>query len=126
VPSALRADGNGDSLISIDEYLSYAGRRFMRLDANHDGIVDKAEIDADADRIARRIRLGMERSFQQGDRDGNGALTRAEADAVAAARFASLDDDKDGKLKPSDFRRRRPVGVSAGGVTASAGIAPSP
>ena len=41
-------------------------------------------------------------------------------------RFASLDDDKDGKLKPADFRRRRPVGVSAGGVTASAEIAPRP
>ncbi|VWX53351.1 EF-hand domain-containing protein [Novosphingobium sp. 9U] len=37
-----------------------------------------------------------------GDTDGNGVLTRAEAQAQAATRFAKLDQNKDGKLDQAD------------------------
>lgn len=41
------------------------------------------------------------------DADGNGTLTRAEAQAHAAEKFASLDANKDGKLDASDRAARR-------------------
>ena len=103
----MRADRNHDSLISADEYLADAGRRFGRLDENGDGTVEKAEVDRAAERIAKRIRAGMERALSRNDADGDGKVTRAESDAAASKRFASLDEDADGSLRPADFRRRR-------------------
>lgn len=42
-----------------------------------------------------------------GDADGNGVLTRAEAQTQAAARFAKLDQNKDGKLDKADRQLAR-------------------
>ena len=41
------------------------------------------------------------------DRDGNGILTRAEAEARSAQMFARMDANKDGKLDPADREARR-------------------
>lgn len=43
----------------------------------------------------------------RGDADGNGTLTRAEAQAHAAERFAKMDANKDGKIDASDRAARR-------------------
>ncbi|MBB4857320.1 hypothetical protein HNO88_000627 [Novosphingobium chloroacetimidivorans] len=42
-----------------------------------------------------------------GDADGNGVLTRAEAQTQAATRFAKLDQNKDGKLDKADRQLAR-------------------
>lgn len=42
-----------------------------------------------------------------GDADGNGVLTRAEAQTQAAARFGRLDQNKDGKLDQADRQLAR-------------------
>jgi hypothetical protein len=42
----------------------------------------------------------------KGDADGNGVLTRAEAQAAATARFAKMDVNKDGKLDAADRAAR--------------------
>ena len=46
-------------------------------------------------------------SGSRGDADGNGTLTRAEAQAHAAERFARMDVNKDGKIDASDRAARR-------------------
>jgi Ca2+-binding EF-hand superfamily protein len=43
----------------------------------------------------------------RGDADGNGTLTRAEAQTHAAERFAKMDANKDGKIDASDRAARR-------------------
>jgi hypothetical protein len=43
----------------------------------------------------------------KGDADGNGVLTRAEAQASATQRFAGMDANKDGKLDAADRAVRR-------------------
>src|SRR5690242_16483400 len=68
-PSISRADRDSDGYVSREEYLADAARRFSRLDANGDGMVDKAEIDAAAERIARRIKSAMERAQERADTD---------------------------------------------------------
>ncbi|WP_404338822.1 EF-hand domain-containing protein [Sphingomonas sp. MMS12-HWE2-04] len=48
-----RMDTNGDGVITLDEQRAQASQRFDRLDANHDGKLDKAEIDAARARMGR-------------------------------------------------------------------------
>ncbi|WP_447753458.1 hypothetical protein [Sphingopyxis fribergensis] len=43
----------------------------------------------------------------KGDADGNGVLTRAEAQAAATAHFAKMDVNKDGKLDAADRAAKR-------------------
>jgi hypothetical protein len=43
----------------------------------------------------------------KGDADGNGVLTRAEAQAAATAQFAKMDANKDGKLDAADRSAQR-------------------
>jgi EF hand domain-containing protein len=101
---ALRGDRDGDRLLSVEEFVADAARRFDRLDKNGDGVVERSEVQAAADDIARRIRARMEKSFERADQDDDGRLTKAEAESAATKRFARLDRDADGKLKAEDLR----------------------
>lgn len=52
----MRADANGDGIVTRAEALAEAGARFDRMDANHDGKIDQAELAAMAE--MRRGRRG--------------------------------------------------------------------
>ena len=49
-PRGNRGDSDGDGLISKAEYDAQAGRQFDRLDADHDGFLSQAEMQAMRDR----------------------------------------------------------------------------
>ena len=40
----MRADANGDGVVTRQEWLAEQGRRFDRMDLNHDGKVDQTEM----------------------------------------------------------------------------------
>ncbi len=40
----MRADANGDGIVTRAEALAEAGARFDRMDANHDGKIDQSEL----------------------------------------------------------------------------------
>ena len=40
----MRADANGDGIVTRAEALAEAGTRFDRMDANHDGKIDQSEL----------------------------------------------------------------------------------
>lgn len=42
----MRADTNGDGVVTRAEVLAQAGARFDKLDANHDGKLDQSELSA--------------------------------------------------------------------------------
>jgi hypothetical protein len=50
----MRADADGDGIVTRAEALAEAGARFDRIDANHDGRIDQTELTAIADRRGRR------------------------------------------------------------------------
>jgi hypothetical protein len=81
----MRADADGDGRISQSEFV---GRRIERLttaDADRDGSVTAAEMQAVAqDRMARRANA----RFDQLDADKNGSISRAEFDDRLAANAA--------------------------------------
>ena len=54
----MRADANGDGIVTRQEVLDQAGERFDRIDANHDGKLDRNELQR-AGRALRGMRGDM-------------------------------------------------------------------
>ncbi|WP_419807369.1 hypothetical protein [Sphingomonas sp.] len=48
----MRADANGDGVVTKDEALAQAAQRFDRMDTNHDGKLTRDELD----RVGQRMR----------------------------------------------------------------------
>lgn len=82
-PRQARGDQDGDGRISKSEFVDARVARLTGLDADRDGTVSTAEMQAG--REARRAQ-GADRMFARMDADGNGAITRAEFDAVREKR----------------------------------------
>ncbi|MDR7118764.1 dockerin type I domain-containing protein [Caulobacter sp. BE254] len=106
-------DANGDGAVSAQEFEDAAKARFSRMDANHDGVIDAAELAAIQQRMeARRAERpdagkGDGGGWAAMDADHDGKITEAEALAAAKTRFAALDADKDGVLSPAEQPARR-------------------
>lgn len=89
------ADANKDGVITRDEALAAAERRFAGLDRNKDGALDAADGDALRKETADyRVQRFMHR--YGADRDGK--VTKDQFFAKAKERFARLDRDGDGTL----------------------------
>jgi len=104
-------DANGDGVVSASEYDAAAKLRFQRMDDNHDGVIDAAELAALKARMAARMaerpgagqgagRRADRLAEMDGDKDGQ--VTLAEALAVSQARFAALDANRDGALSEAE------------------------
>ena len=75
-----------------------AAKAHVRLDANGDGVIDRAEA-AKAPKFAER--------FARLDRNGDGNISKSEAtaDKYMARAFSGLDEDHDGKLDREEAMR---------------------
>jgi Ca2+-binding EF-hand superfamily protein len=121
-------DGNGE--VSRAEAEAAAIARFARMDRNGDGRFDEADRAARKDAAEDR----RERLFTRLDSDKDGVVTRAEADAAAAAAggdaggrrgtmlarlFERADTNRDGRLTEAEFAAapagRRGMGRRMGG-----------
>ncbi len=85
----MRADTNGDGMISKAEATAQANARFDRMDANKDGTLAADEVKGPGSRMMARA-------------GGDGAVTRAEFLAQADKRFARIDTNKDGQLSTDE------------------------
>jgi len=108
-PRGQRADLDGDGKVTLAETQTASKARFARMDTNRDGKVTKAELEAvQAKREAARAERGAgrgERFFGMMDRNGDGAVSQAEFDAAAKARFQRADANKDGVLTAEERQR---------------------
>jgi hypothetical protein len=86
-------DANHDGVVSRAEYQAWVDGRFDKLDSNHDGHVDANEI-ANSAATAERVQKRAEGFVK---RNGNGASTVSKSDfeAKAMARFDRLGDGAD-------------------------------
>jgi hypothetical protein len=116
----MRADTDHDGIITRAEAMAEADARFAKLDTNGDGQVTPDEMQAmrqamqarmaAAGRTPRAGRDGGERWGQRRDADGNGVITKADAEARAMKRFDRMDANHDGRIDKTEVANLREMG----------------
>ena len=122
-----RMDANGDGRLDATDREARKAERFVRADTDGDGALSQAEIEAakEARKSARAERRGargdgerMERRggkrgqrgmamMQRADTDGDGAISQAEFQAAALARFDRADADGNGTVTAEERKAAR-------------------
>jgi Ca2+-binding EF-hand superfamily protein len=108
------ADADRDGMLSRGEVqrgLPRLAPRFAALDRNGDGYLSPEELRARAGTGKHRSDAtegGFAQHFRRADADGDGALTRAEAERALSrlvVKFDRIDADGDARLTPDELRR---------------------
>lgn len=102
---SMRADADGDGIVTRQEALTAADLEFVRMDADHDGTVTADE---------RRAYVAQARDPRGAGRrgpprrpGGDQAMTLDQFRARAAARFDRMDSDHDGRLDQTEIANMR-------------------
>ena len=97
--------------ISIDEARNRIGTDVAAMDANNDGFIDAAELNAEHElRQAERRQRHAERAqkrFLAMDADADGKVSVAEVVAARSARLEARDRNGDGKIGADESAHRR-------------------
>jgi hypothetical protein len=110
------ADANVTGNVSLAEYQSSREAFIMKADTNHDGMVSRAEWDAFAEAVRRDLDLNGIKGAEligQGswwtalDANKDNMVTRAEINAVTAAKFAQYDADNNHLISRAEAQRVR-------------------
>ena len=108
-------DANGDGVVSASEFDKAGRQRFQRMDDNHDGVIDKAEVADLRKRMAERMGTSSAAGnrpdmIAQMDANKNGEITQAEVVGAQKARFKKADKNADGMLNAAEQKAMRPEG----------------
>jgi len=105
-------DANSDGIVTREETQSFPrlSADFDVADANKDGQLDTAEMNAHRERMRGEMRAKAEQRWKDADKDGDGALSREEAQASMprlAERFDKFDSNGDGKIARDEMHNVR-------------------
>jgi len=106
-----KADANHDGVITRAEFAAARDARFDRMDRNHDGAVDMS----DFGRLARFRPQAADRlraMIGKADANGDGHLSRTELDAAPMPLFDRADTDHDGRLDKDEIAAARATAVA--------------
>ncbi len=97
-----RMDANGDGVVTAAEMDAQQAELIAAADANGDGGVSKEEM-----RSYRKTKREEWRAQNNPDANGDGVVDRIEFQAAADKRFDRMDKDGDGVLSEDERRQRR-------------------
>jgi len=108
-------DVNNDGFVTREEAKDYPmlSAQFDAADANKDGKLDIAEMDAHRNAMRADGRAKAQERWKAADADGDGAISRKEAEVSmpgVAERFKKFDVDGNGKIEQDElhhFRMRK-------------------
>lgn len=111
-PGPQGLDINADGLITLDEAQTHPrfAARFGEIDANRDGQLDQAEMNAHREKMHAEMHSRGEERWKTADRDGDGSISRDEATASMprmAERFGQFDANSDGRVSREEMRQFR-------------------
>jgi Ca2+-binding EF-hand superfamily protein len=98
-------DVNSDGQISKEEHATAAKKMFTECDANRDGIVTAAEMDASMSAKGEKPEkddMNSVEKIQVIDQNGDGKLTLAEHEAGTVTMFGKMDTNGDGFLSKNE------------------------
>lgn len=111
-PGRYQVDANSDGIVTREEAKSFPRLTadFDTADANKDGQLDAAEMNAHREKMRGEMRAKAEQRWTEADKDGDGALSREEAQASMpglAERFEKFDSNGDGKIARDEMHNVR-------------------
>ncbi len=89
------ADVNKDGVVTLDEAMAAADKRFAGLDRNKDGVIDTADRDA---LRTETVNYRVKRFIHYFGADADGKVTKEQFAAKAKERFALMDLNNDGTI----------------------------
>jgi hypothetical protein len=111
-PGRYPMDADNDGFVTRDEAKSYPmlSAQFDVADANKDGKLDVAEMDAHRNVMRADGRAKAQERWKAADKDGDNAISREEAEASmpgVAERFKKFDVDGNGKIERDELHQFR-------------------
>jgi Ca2+-binding EF-hand superfamily protein len=111
-PGRPSVDANQDGIVTREEASTHPrlAAQFDAADTNHDGQLDAAEMNAHREAMRAGMRAKGQERWVAADKDGDGALTREEAQASmpgVAEHFDALDANHDGKVDRAEMHDAR-------------------
>jgi Ca2+-binding EF-hand superfamily protein len=112
-----KLDKNRDGVISRDEAAGHPSLAddFDAIDGDKNGKLSREELQAARQEHRNRPLSRFDEQFKAADKDGDGGLTRPEADAAGLDRivkhFNRLDGDRDGKITRDELRAVVRIGL---------------
>ena len=103
-------DKDKDGKISQAEHKEGSDKLFLEIDTNKDGFISKDEMQARYKTMHENYQSAMQERWKLADKDGDGLLSKAEAESGDMPRlvrdFEKLDKNKDGKLSHEETEAR--------------------
>jgi Ca2+-binding EF-hand superfamily protein len=111
-PGPHSVDANKDGIVTREEAKAFPrlSADFDAADTNKDGQLDTPEMNAHRERMRTEMRAKADERWKAADTDGDGALSRAEAEASMpgiAKRFETFDANVDGKVSRDEMHNFR-------------------
>lgn len=114
-PAGYAVDANKDGVVSREEAKDHPrlAAAFDAWDKNGDGSLDQAEMTAHREAMRTEMRAKAHERLKAADTDGDGSISRKEAEASMpglAEKFDRMDADKDGKISRDEMHGFRAAG----------------